>query len=217
MGSIGEAEDVSKGLFSKMATSISIVSGTVGTVESTMNASLGEIKDMASWYDTNKDDATEAIRLISASGAQIQDTVNFINGEGLTTHLNTIMDAKNANLKQEILAETDEHIGNVRREMNAISGSIEDTIVRLSDETLTSMGDRMNAMDSEMEKWLTRFDELCGTTIDLRDTWTLESGKLSISNSLFSLHELIDDVSNIINPQINKKNQEFLRNLRKIF
>ena len=195
MGSIGEAEDVSKGLFSKMATSISIVSGTVGTVESTMNASLGEIKDMASWYDTNKDDATEAIRLISASGAQIQDTVNFINGEGLTTHLNTIMDAKNANLKQEILAETDEHIGNVRREMNAISGSIEDTIVRLSDETLTSMGDRMNAMDSEMEKWLTRFDELCGTTIDLRDTWTLESGKLS---SIASLIPETDEYGNIL-------------------
>lgn len=195
MGSIGEAEDVSKGLFSKMATSISVVSGAVGTVESTMNASLGEIKDMATWYDTNKDDATEAIRLISASGAQIQDTIDFINGDGLTTHLNTIMDGKNADIKQEILAETDEYIGSVRREMNAMSGAIEDTIVRLSDETLTSMGDRMNAIDSEMEKWLTKFDELCGTTIDLRDTWTLESGKLS---SIASLIPETDEYGNIL-------------------
>lgn len=184
MGSIGEAENVSKGLFSKIATSLSVVSGTVGTVESTMNASLGEIKDMATWYDTNKDNATEAIRLISASGAQIQDTINFINGDGLTTHLNTIMDAKNANIKQEILAETDESIGNVKREMNAISGAIEDTIVRLSNETLTSMGDRMNALDFEMEKWMTQFNELCGTTVDMRETWTAQSGMLSTVASL---------------------------------
>jgi hypothetical protein len=184
LGSIGEAENVVDGFFSKMAVSINTVNETVGNVESTMNASLGEIKDMATWYDTNKDSATEAIRLISASGAQIQDVVTHIGGSDYTAKLINEMDAKDATIRSEIMAQTTDAVTNVRREMNALSGTIEDAIVRLSDETLTSMGDRMNALDFEMEKWMTQFNELCGTTVDMRETWTAQSGMLSTVASL---------------------------------
>jgi hypothetical protein len=184
LGSIGEAENVVDGFFSKMAVSINTVNETVGNVESTMNASLGEIKDMATWYDTNKDSATEAIRLISASGAQIQDVVTHIGGSDYTAKLINEMDAKDATIRSEIMAQTTDAVTNVRRDMNALSGTIEDTIVRLSDETLTSMGDRMNALDFEMEKWMTQFNELCGTTVDMRETWTAQSGMLSTVASL---------------------------------
>ena len=44
----------------------------------------------------------------------------------------------------------------------------------------------------------------------------IESGKLNITNSVFSLKELIDDVSNIVGVQMNKKNQDFVVNYNNV-
>lgn len=184
MGSIGEAEDVTDGFFTRFATSLNVMDTTVGNVERWMVASAGTVGDMASWYNTNASSATEALRYINASAGQITDVIKYVNGEEITVDMKNIMNAAKGEWTQEIISETESAITNVERKMDALSGSIEDTIVRLSDETLTSMGERMDAMNFEMDKWMTQFDELCGTTIDMRDTWTAQSGKLSTVASL---------------------------------
>ena len=181
MGSIGEAEDVTDGLFARFATSLNVVSGTVGNVERSMNASLGKIEDFASWYDENADTAAEATRLMNAMSGQIVDTINFISGDGLTTRLTREMNAFSGTIKDVVMTETSGAITNVRNELNALSGIVETSVTRLDtiDGDLTSLGSRMNAEEQKMEQWMNVSDSAMSLSHDLRDTWSVESGKLS--------------------------------------
>lgn len=200
MGSIGEAEDVKDGLFARFATSLNVISGTVGNVESSMNASEGSIKDMASWYDTYASAATEVVRFMSASGGVIDDTISHISDDGengYTAFLQRQMDAKDANIKDVIMTETRSGITNVTQNMNALSGVISDNITRLSsiDSALTSMGRRMDASEFTMEQYMTKTDAAMETAIDLRDHWSAESGKIS---TVASLTAQVDGEGNIM-------------------
>lgn len=181
MGSIGEAEDVTDGLFARFATSLNVVSGTVGNVERSMNASLGKIEDFASWYDENADTAAEATRLMNAMSGQIVDTINFISGDGLTTRLTREMNAMSGTIKDVVMTETSGAVTNVRNELNALSGIVETSVTRLNtiDGDLTSLGSRMNAEEQKMEQWMNVSDSAMSLSHDLRDTWSVESGKLS--------------------------------------
>ncbi|MBP3630464.1 MAG: hypothetical protein J6J23_03130, partial [Clostridia bacterium] len=200
MGSIGEAEDVKDGLFARFATSLNVISGTVGNVESSMNASEGSIKDMASWYDTYASAATEVVRFMSASGGVIDDTISHISDDGengYTAFLQRQMDAKDANIKDVIMTETRSGITNVTQNMNALSGVISDNITRLSsiDSALTSMGHRMDASEVTMEQYMTKTDAAMETAIDLRDHWSAESGKIS---TVASLTAQVDGEGNVM-------------------
>lgn len=200
MGSIGEAEDVKDGLFARFATSLNVISGTVGNVERNMNASQGSIKDMASWYDVYASAATEVVRFMSASGGVIDDTISHISDSGdngYTAFLRRQMDAKDAAIKDVIMTETRSGITNITRDMNALSGTISDNIVRLSaiDSALTSMGRRMDASDFTMEQYMTKTDSALTAAIDLRDHWSAESGKIS---TVASLTAQVDGEGNVM-------------------
>ena len=200
MGSIGEAEDVKDGLFARFATSLNVISGTVGNVERNMKASEGSIKDMVSWYDAYASAATEVVRFMSASGSVIDDTISHISDpgdNGYTAFLQRQMDAKDAAIKDVIMTETRSGITNITRDMNALSGTINDNIARLSeiDGTLTSMGRKMDASDFTMEQYMTKTDSALTTAIDLRDHWSAESGKIS---TVASLTAQVDGEGNVM-------------------
>lgn len=190
MGSIGEVENVTDGLFSRFATSLSVVSGTVGNVESWMVASAATIGNMASWYDSIESSATEAISFINASSGIISDVISYIDsdefGNEITTKLERSMCAHTAEIVDRILNETDSAITNVTSIMNGLSGVVETNITRMDtiSDNLTTMGDKMDAMAGTMEEYMTKFNEVSGIAIDLRDSWSAESGKLSTVASL---------------------------------
>lgn len=190
MGSIGEAEDASAGLFAKFATCINILSDTVGNVHSWMVASSATIGQMASWYDVNASSATEVIRYMSASAKQITDTINYIYGEGedaITAKLERKMDAKDGFIRDEILYETSGSIISLSSKIDAINGQITDKISYLAPSgALVSMGEQMDAMNYEMTQWMTKINDLSGTAIDLRDEWSEASGKLSTVSNLMA-------------------------------
>lgn len=180
LGSIGEAEDVTDGFFTRFATSLNVMDTTVGNVERWMVASAGTVGDMASWYNTNASSATEAIRMINASASQISDVINYIKGDEITVQMQNVMDAAKGEWLQEVKSETELGISNVERRMDAFSASIIDQITYLAPESaLTSMGERMDAMDFEMEQWMTKTDSAMTTALDIRESWSAESGRLS--------------------------------------
>ena len=181
MGSIGEAEDVTDGLFARFATSLNVVSGTVGNVERSMNASQGKIEDFASWYDENAETAANASRLMEAMSGRIIDSIDFISGDGLTTRITREMNAFSGTIRDMVMLETSSAVTNVKNELNALSGIVETSVTRLNtiDGDLTSLGSRMNAEEQKMEQWMNVSDSAMSLSHDLRDTWSVESGKLS--------------------------------------
>ena len=181
LGGIGSAEDALAGLFSQIGTTINDMDNTVGNVESWMVASAATIGDIATWYDVNASAVTEASSIINASAGTITDAINFISGDGLTTKVTSIMDGRNAVIKDEIMAETSAAVTNVRNVLNGLSGVVETSIARLDgiDGDLTSLGSRMSAEEQKMEQWMTVSDSAMTVAQDLRETWSVESGKLS--------------------------------------
>lgn len=181
LGGTGSAEDALAGLFSKIGTTINDTNKTVGNVKSWMVASAATIGDIATWYDTNASAVTKASSIINASAGTITDAINFINGDGLTTKVEQVMDGQKATIKQEIMAETSSAVTNVRNVLNGLSGVVETSITRLNevDGELTNMGRRMDAAEGTMETYMTVSDEAMELATDLRDTWSVESGKLS--------------------------------------
>lgn len=64
--------------------------------------------------------------------------------------------------------------------MNALSAYVLTQIVYENpDGTLTVIGDKMKAIEGEMERYMTRTDNLMKETTDLRESWSIASGKLS--------------------------------------
>lgn len=181
LGGIGSAEDALAGLFSQIGTTINDMDNTVGNVESWMVASAATIGDIATWYDVNASAVTEASSIINASAGTITDAINFISGDGLTTKVTSIMDGRNAVIKDEIMAETSAAVTNVRNVLNGLSGVVETSVARLDgiDGDLTSLGSRMSAEEQTMEQWMTVSDSAMTLAHDLRETWSVESGKLS--------------------------------------
>ena len=186
LGGIGSAEDALAGLFSQIGTTINDMDNTVGNVESWMVASAATIGDIATWYDVNASAVTEASSIINASAGTITDAINFISGDGLTTKVTSIMDGRNATIKDEIMTETSAAVTNVKNEMNGLDGRLTTAITRLDSlsGSLTSMGERWDAVSNSMEEWINVSDSAMSLSHDLRDTWTIESGKLSTVSNL---------------------------------
>ena len=187
MGQIGTGEDVTKGCFSKMASSMSVISGTVGTVRSDLNAAQGTISNIASWYDQYASAATEAAQYINASAATIENNVKYVAGGGITSQIKSTIDGMRGEIKDEVLAETQDGITNVTQTLNSFSASISSEIAHLApDSALTSMGERMDAMNAHMSEWMTKTDSAMSMTMDLREDWSIESGKISSVSSMIA-------------------------------
>ncbi len=197
LGGVGTAEDASAGLFSQIGTTINAMDNTIGNVERWMVASAATIGDIATWYDVNSSAVTEASNIINASASTITNAINFISGDGLTTKVTSIMDGRNAVIKDEIMAETSAAVTNVRNVLNGLSGVVETSIARLDgiDGDLTSLGSRMSAEEQKMEQWMTVSDSAMTVAQDLRETWSVESGKLS---TVASLTAQVDDEGNVM-------------------
>lgn len=197
LGGIGTAEDASAGLFSQIGTTINAMDNTVGNVERWMVASAATIGDIATWYDVNSSAVTEASSIINASAGTITDAINFISGDGLTTKVTSIMDGRNATIKDEIMTETSAAVTNVRNVLNGLSGVVETSVTRLDgiDGDLASLGSRMSAEEEKMEQWMTVSDSAMTVAQDLRETWSVESGKLS---TVASLTAQVDDEGNVM-------------------
>lgn len=197
LGGVGSAEDASAGLFSQIGTTINDMDKTVGNVKRWMVASAATIGDIATWYDTNASAVTEASRIINASAGTITDAINFINGDGLTTEVERVMDAQKGTIKDEIMTETSSAVTNVRNVLNGLSGVVETSITRLDgvDGDLTKMGKEMDAVKDEMKTYMTVSDSAMTLATDLRDTWSVESGKLS---TVASLTAQVDGEGNVM-------------------
>lgn len=197
LGGVGTAEDASAGLFSQIGTAINAMDNTVGNVERWMVASAATIGDIATWYDVSASTVTEASNIINASAGTITNAINFISGDGLTTKVTSIMDGRDATIKEEIMAETSAAVTNVRNVLNGLSGVVETSVTRLSgiDGELASLGSRMSAEEEKMEQWMTVSDSAMTVAQDLRETWSVESGKLS---TIASLTAQVDDEGNVM-------------------
>lgn len=197
LGGVGTAEDASAGLLSQIGTTINAMDNTVGNVERWMVASAATIGDIATWYDVNSSAVTEASSIINASAGTITDAINFISGDGLTTKVTSIMDGRDATIKEEIMTETSAAVTNVRNVLNGLSGVVETSVTRLSgiDGELASLGSRMSAEEEKMEQWMTVSDSAMTVAQDLRETWSVESGKLS---TIASLTARVDDEGNVM-------------------
>jgi hypothetical protein len=196
IGSIGSGENVADGLFTRFATSLNEVSGTVGNVQYWMAASAGTIGQMASWYDISGSSVTEAASILNASAAQITQVIKFIDTdiEGI---IERKIDGIEGDIKDSIILETSSAITSINTTMNGLSGVVSSYISQLNyiNGELTSMGDDMNAMDGKMNQWMTITDSAMSIASDLRESWSVESGKLSTVANLIAK---TDEEGNVI-------------------
>ena len=180
MGLIGTGESALDGLFTWFGTSLNTTSGTVGSVRQDLAAVSGVIAQYATWYDENAESAANAARIINASAATIEDTIKYIQGSGITTEIERKMDAMAGTIIDKALAESELGVASVKNELNALSAYVLTQIVYENpDGTLTVIGDKMKAIEGEMERYMTRTDNLMKETTDLRESWSIASGKLS--------------------------------------
>ena len=131
MGGIGVASAASQGLFSMFAESLNVISGTVGDVERTMDASKGKIEDIATWYDTSAATVTEASRLILASAAIISDTVKYMEESGITAEVQRQIDGAKASIIDTVKSETTSGITYIEQTLNGLSGIIATELTNL--------------------------------------------------------------------------------------
>lgn len=181
LGIIGAASSVTDGLFSRFATSLNAVSGTIGAVERTMDASMGKIQDIATWYDTSAATVTEASRLILASAAVISDAVKYMEESGITAEVERQINGAMASVIDTVKLETASGITYIEQSLNGLSATVATEIAHLdaTTEAITAVGNRMNAMDGTIDTWITKTDSAMSMTNDLREHWSIESGKLS--------------------------------------
>lgn len=180
MGLIGTGESAVDGLFTWFGSSLNTTSGTVGSVRQDLAAVSGVIAQYATWYDENAESAANAARIINASAATIEDTIKYIQGSGITTEIERKMDAMAGTIIDKALAESELGVASVKNELNALSAYVLTQIVYENpDGTLTVIGDKMKAIEGEMERYMTRTDNLMKETTDLRESWSIASGKLS--------------------------------------
>ena len=187
MGQIGTGEDVKRGCFSKMASAMNVLSGTVGTVRTDLDAANGTISNIASWYDQYASAATEAAQFISASAATIENNVKYVTEGGITSQITSTIDGMKGEIRDAVLSETQAGITSVQQTLNSFSASISTEIAHLApDSALTSMGERMDALNAHMSEWMTVTDSAMSMTMDLREDWSVESGKMSTVSSMIA-------------------------------
>lgn len=187
MGGIGSGADITEGLLSLFAINVNTLCGTVGTIKQEIDAGNGMISSVATWIDESAGTISEAAQYISASGAAITDMVNYVVGGELTSMVESTINAAEGRITDKLMAETEAGINNVTQELNSFSAYISNQITYLApNSAITAMGERMDAMNGKIDRWMTKSDENLSKIIDLREDWSIESGKLSTVSSMLA-------------------------------
>ena len=197
LGEMGAASSATDGLFSRFATSLNAYSGTIGNVESWIVASAATIGDMASWYDTNASSVTVATSIINASAGTITDTIKHIE-ENIATEVMSQLDGVSGSILNSIKTQTEESVNSVKQTINGLSAYVSTELVHMDtfSSGITSVGNTLNAALGTFEQNITKdLTEISGITYDLREHWSVESGKLS---TVATLTAETDENGNII-------------------
>ena len=122
---------------------------------------------------------------------------------------NVLLDAKikaeSANVAKSAFLSNMSH--DIRTPLNGILG-----LTQLANNHL----DEPEKIKGYIDKISASGEHLLSLINNILDMTKIESGKLNVTNSVFSLKELIDDVSNIVGVQMNKKNQNYVVNYNNI-
>lgn len=187
IGEIAEGEDVARGLLTIICGNINTISGTVGSVSNTLDASLGRIEQMATWYDDNASAMTEITRVIAGNEAAIADVVKFYNGDQ-TTQLGRYMCGMTGVIVDRAISEADDGVDTTElvRKMNAVEGVISDEAIRLNGVSgdLVTMRREMNAMSAQMVTSMTIAEDDLQAVRDFREVWSRSSGAVTTVSSL---------------------------------
>ena len=184
------------------------VEGTVAEAKQIVDENKGYIESFVSEFDSVKNTVSEVKNFISASGALISDTINYISGDGLTTIIKREIDGANAQLIDEITTQYSGVTTVFNDTVNALSGTIVSELNRYDEfsDVLTSIGENINAVSGSMETWMTQTnmsieslvennnnlsneivglnDSIDATVTDLREEWSFTEGKLSSVSDL---------------------------------
>lgn len=122
---------------------------------------------------------------------------------------NILLDAKlkaeSANIAKSAFLSNMSH--DIRTPLNGILG-----LAQLASNNL----DNPDKLKGYIDNIFTSGEHLLSLINNILDMTKIESGKLNITNSVFSLRELIEDVSNIVEVQMNKKNQKYIVNYNNV-
>lgn len=210
MGSISTAEDVAAGLFSLICTNINTLSGTVGTVQRTMNASEGSATDTATWYDELKGEITEITRKMNAKESIIEDLVNFVNGDSTNQVYTRISGVAAAIVNSASHQGTDEDgnvvdLTEVYQLISALSGKVKTEITRLDNASgrLTTIVSDLDTLDGKITTSLTRANSALTAASDMRETWDSEIGILrTVSDMVIKTDENGDPIYWYVDPEL---------------
>jgi hypothetical protein len=183
MGSIGEAENIPEGLFSRFATSLNNVNKTVGTVEETMSAAMGRIEDIATWADVQNSAMTEVTRLLSAGDGTIIDKIQRIEGgiDSLAIQMDEALDdiqEKSDNI-DGLLDDVNNKQTELQLNYNKLSAELED-IWNKTDGSITDIQREMNSQDASIKDVISRLDASENTLISIEREMNAISGTIKV-------------------------------------
>ena len=181
-GLIGTSTDATIGLFSRYAICLNNVSGTVGQVNSYMQACAATIGNVAKWYDGSASSMTELQSYIDAKKGVIAQLADFIDNSANTQNsIARIVDARAASITDKATSSSDGNLNTITNEINALSGYVHTSLVTQDKYTsgITSITSTMDSMKGEITRALTIQKELSGDVTSLAESWNEESGKLS--------------------------------------
>lgn len=181
-GLIGTSTDATIGLFSRYADCLNNVSGTVGQVNSYMQACAATIGNVAKWYDSTASSMTGLQSYIDAQKGTIAMLADFIDNSANTQNsIARIVDARAASITDKATSSSNGNLNTITNEINALSGYVHTSLVTQDKYTsgITSITSTMDSMKGEITRALTIQKKLSGDVTSLAASWNEESGKLS--------------------------------------
>ena len=178
LGGMGIGVDVSKGVFSLMLENINTLNGTVGSIGTSWGADSGAWATIGTWYNESAGTYAEAVRLLDASRAAIEDIVNFKNLLG-TTSIKSYIDGELAEMGRRIShLSSGGDVTDITEKLNALSALVETTISHYgaSGTDLTNIIDRLNGLDASARKAIEDINFVSGTAKMMQDEWTQDMG-----------------------------------------
>lgn len=209
-GTVGWGIDALYGKFGLMAESVNALSGTVGFVSSEWNASSGMIRDLATWYEESGETYTEIARTVNASKGILEDIANFDTTDS-TNALRRYMDAKAAEIGDDIKTNVNGDITHIQNQMNGIQGTVETTLNRynhISGEVVT-MGEKMDAANAKWDRWMTTADEKLSAATQMQETWSRESGMLRTVGEVIIEEDERGPIFNYVDPDTGQMKRVF--------
>ncbi len=211
MGTIASQEDIARGLFTLMCANINTLSGTVGTVQTTLDASVGLYEEFVTWYDENAESLSELKRAINGKESYIQDVINFIDGNNTNKVYQVIcgVTASIVNSAEHQGPEGD--LTRVYQEISAASARVLTEVDRLAGGSLTTIRTDLDGLSGQITTSLTKSDSAFTAVSDLRETWDSEIGILrTVSDMVIKEDEYGDPIFYYVGPDGDQKVRVYL-------